>query len=278
MSVAQNGLDRLVTSASAIVGAGAGAAISVLLGDPIAGAMAGQAFAEAGSEFASRTLGPRQEARVGSVLVLAAGAIIAQQTLGEELRSDGFFDGERSNAEELAEGVLLSAKDEHEERKLPYLANMLAAIAFMDTVNLDTANRMIREADRMTWLDMRILSIVARRTDFPLPEANLPHTGTTWEDWTVFQAATALRSDEAHQFLALDYVADDASELALPGLDLRMCALRVTSLGNLMVSTMRLETISKNELQPVYEALLRVPAEAAPTDAEQPPTDDQLAR
>ena len=75
--------------------------MGTLLGDPVSGAMAGQALAEIGNDVARRVLSPREEQRVGAVLVLAAGGVMANQTLGMTLRADGFFDGERSEADEI---------------------------------------------------------------------------------------------------------------------------------------------------------------------------------
>jgi hypothetical protein len=263
MPIEDTGWLRLAGSSIAVLGAGTGAAMSVLLADPVTGAMAGQALAEVGNDIARRMLSPRQEARVGTVIELAASAVIAKETLGGQLRDDGFFDGDRSDAQEIIEGVLLAVKDDHQEQKLPYVANMLAEIAFSPLIDVNTANRMVEEADRMTWLDMRITAIVARGKEFPLPDVDLPNYGSTLADWTVFQAAATLRDDESRRLLL--YEEKDN------GMDLRMCALKLSPRGHLMATTMELTKISKAELRPVYEALLRVPPEPSPAgDVDQP--------
>ena len=79
-----------------------------------------------GADVSERLLSPREQARVGFVLASAATEIHSRIERGETLRSDGFFDprhGERSDAEEVSEGVLLKSQREPEEKKLPYMAH-----------------------------------------------------------------------------------------------------------------------------------------------------------
>ena len=107
-----------------LVGTGGGAtaaAVGLWLGGPetalIGGAAGGAASAVVGMtlqglgyELSSRVLGPREEARIGTVFTLAAAEIHERCNNGEKVREDGFFtpneDG-RSDAEEVWENVLL---------------------------------------------------------------------------------------------------------------------------------------------------------------------------
>ena len=54
---------------------------------------------------------------------------------GEAVREDGFFD-ERSDsrsvdAKEVWEGILMKSQREPEEKKLPFMAHLLASVAFV---------------------------------------------------------------------------------------------------------------------------------------------------
>src|ERR1700741_1692038 len=83
--------------------------------------------------FANRFLADREKARVGFVYGLAAQEIKRRLDRGEHLRTDGFFEldiTDRAPADEIAEAVLIAAQREHEERKLPYIAKLLAFVAF----------------------------------------------------------------------------------------------------------------------------------------------------
>lgn len=245
-----------------MAGTAVGTATGLLIGDPVLGAAAGQALTEVGNEIARRFLSPRQEQRAGTVLVLAAANIVANEALGNTLRDDGFFDGERSDAEEIAEGILLAAMDEHEERKLPYMANMLGNLGFMPQIDVNTANRALSAAEQLSWLEMRILAIVSRKQEFPLPAFDLPNYAPNWADWTVIRAANDLRSESKGM---LTYPRrEEPSRTGIRTYDLRMSSLKLSSDGQLLVGLMGLESITRPELEPVYQSLLRAtPADEA---------------
>ena len=76
------------------------------------GAALTMALKKLGSEVAQRILSPREQARIGFVLGQAVIEIRQRIDRGDALRADGFFDaqqGSRSNAEEVAESVLLKS-------------------------------------------------------------------------------------------------------------------------------------------------------------------------
>ena len=85
------------------------------------------------NEAKNRFFSPRERRRVMTILGLIALAIESEQKQGRAPRDDDFFDREvdgRTSAQELGEAVLYAARDEHEERKLPYLANLFTFCVF----------------------------------------------------------------------------------------------------------------------------------------------------
>ena len=85
-----------------------------------AGVAAGSALRQMGNEIVDRLLGPRERKRVGAAVSIIANEIHARTLRGERVRADGFFDsanGDRSNAEELVESVLLKCQREPEEKR-----------------------------------------------------------------------------------------------------------------------------------------------------------------
>jgi hypothetical protein len=103
---------------------------------------------------------------VADTYTLAAGAISVRLLAGDEPRNDGFFedrDGERSPAEELLEGVLLRAADEHEERKLKYLSLLYSSLAFDSSVDPAYANYLLRVASGLTYGHSSASPLLARR-------------------------------------------------------------------------------------------------------------------
>jgi hypothetical protein len=119
----------------------------------------------AGAEFHERVLGPRQEARVGTVLWVIDTLIKERLAAGDTPRSDGFFEQregrEQPPAYELAEGVLLRAANEYEERKVPYIGALFASVAFRADIALPYANLLLRLADRLGYRQLQAIAFFA---------------------------------------------------------------------------------------------------------------------
>lgn len=171
-------LRRLIEGGADIAGGAVGGAIGLIFGGP-AGAVVGGAGGAAaafslkriGQEIAGRLLGPREQIRVGAVLAMAASEIKDRITHGEGLRSDGFFghdSSSRSDAEEVAESVLLRSQREAEERKLPYMAHILANIAFDSTINAPMAHQIVKAADALTYRQLCIMRLAVVKEPFNL--------------------------------------------------------------------------------------------------------------
>ena len=144
------GLGLLTGPAGAVVGAFAQPALSRTIQWGI-------------GEFRRRVLAPREDARVASVVVLASRKCQANLSAGRTLRQDGFFDpaaNDRAAAEEVLEGVLLAAQREHEEKKLPFIGNLLANLAFDPTVDRAGANWLVSQAERLTYRQLCLLGSV----------------------------------------------------------------------------------------------------------------------
>jgi hypothetical protein len=121
----------------------------------------GQAMQAVGDEIEQRVLGPRQRERVGAAWTIAARQIEERRSAGEQLRDDGFFErgeGPRSDGEEVLEGVLLAAADSFEERKIPFMANLFASLAFRSDINAPFAHYLARMAERLTYRQLCLLS------------------------------------------------------------------------------------------------------------------------
>ena len=93
---------------------------------------------------------------------------------GAELRQDGFFDETpdgRNAAREVAEGVLLTARDAFEERKVRYIRYLFANVAVYDAIiDAGLAALMLGRAEAQTWRQYVLLATVARAEEQPLPD------------------------------------------------------------------------------------------------------------
>ncbi|MCY3783040.1 MAG: hypothetical protein OXG79_04565 [Chloroflexi bacterium] len=177
---------QLIHVGAEILGGTAGSLAETAIGFLVAGP-AGAAIGGAGStaismvlrrvgaDVTERLLSPREQARVGFVLTSAAAEIHSRNEQGEPLRTDGFFDpgnGDRSDAEEVAESVLLRSQREPEEKKLPYMAHLLANIAFDTKVNAYLAHQISKIAEQLTYRQFCILGLATIKDSFELRMVN----------------------------------------------------------------------------------------------------------
>lgn len=164
-----SGLRRLIDAGAEIAGGATGGILGFLAGGPAgaalfgaSGAVAAMALRHIGNEASERLLGPREQARLGGVLALAAEEIRDRANGGESVRSDGFFDQKengRSDAEEFAESVLLKSQREPEERKLPFMAHLLANVAFDNEISADLAHQLTKTAEALTYRQLCLLKL-----------------------------------------------------------------------------------------------------------------------
>lgn len=165
---------ELLLKGTTIGGAAVGGAVGAIAGpeNTAAGAAIGAAVSEACTvvldDLAQRYLSPKEQQRVAGVAALAIDSI-REKLLWQRIRGDDFFDAganEPSPAEEVFEGVLLAAKQEHEQRKLPYLANFYANLAFMPYIKKAEANFLLSIAESMTYRQFCLLSLVEQLNSF----------------------------------------------------------------------------------------------------------------
>lgn len=160
---------NLIDSGAEIAGGAVGGALGFLSGGPVeaamfgaGGAAAAKALRHIGDETCERLLGPRERVRVGGVLAIAAAQIGERIKNGESLRDDGFFQEKwprRSDAEEVAESILLKSQREPEEKKIPYMGYLLTNVAFQKEISAEMAHQLIKIAEQLTYRQLCILKL-----------------------------------------------------------------------------------------------------------------------
>lgn len=126
-----------------------------------------------GSEIERWILGPRQQRRIGQAAKAAYAEIQEKLAEGHQARSDGFFaaqepDGE-SPAEELLEGVLRTAADEWEQRKVPYIGRIFGRLSFDPTVSPAQGAYLIKLAEGLTFRQVVLLAFWEAAQDATRP-------------------------------------------------------------------------------------------------------------
>jgi hypothetical protein len=248
---------RLIASAGDVAGTALGAIVGVSTGDPaliVAGAISGSVFGNAVEEVATRALSNRQKKRAGVLIVEALAVVRAREASGEKRRADGFFDGDHSSGDEFIEGVLRAAMDEFEERKVPYLANLLASVYFDDTIDISSAHHTIRLANELSWIELEMLGIfwaaeISNR--FVLPDQPISDEISSWFDATINQ--TYIDLSDRYRLIHQEKVVTTPD--ALFTYNLNLSAVNLTNSGRLVAGLMNLNEIPQADLAPIYDAL-----------------------
>ncbi len=246
------GAELMGGGASAVVGAmtgsllgPAGAAVGGVLG--VAATMG---FKKIAHDVSLRLFSPREQARVSSVYVLAAAEIVERRQSGEKVRDDGFFDtGDlgRSDAEEVWESTLLKSQREPEEKKLPYMAHLLANVAFDTEISAAMAHQMIKIAESMTYRQLCILQLSASKERFRLRQRS--YDGQESFPKNLYQLLYEYY-DLSNQGLI-----NFGNTLAASLLDVNPGAATPQALGVDIYYQMRLHLIPDSELAPIAEQL-----------------------
>ena len=196
-------LRQIIEKGATVVGTTTGAVLSVVSGSPEIGVVltaigATGVYQKVGAEIADRLLAPREQARIGGVLALSVEFLNSELDNGRRLREDGFFNisqGDRSDAEEVLEGVLQKAQTEYEERKLPYLARLWANACLDGNLGVAKLNYMVKLAEQLTYRQMALITLAGQMTN----AGNNSHHGLREEG---YESARLKMRDEVSTVLA----------------------------------------------------------------------------
>jgi hypothetical protein len=173
---------RLIETGAQFLGGAAGGALGTLGGPPgvILGAAGGTAVSHAvtrvGSAIFRRNLEERQAGRAGAAFGVAVERIRARLLSGTDPRDDGFISksdssSARSAGEELLEGTLRAAADEHEEKKVPFLGAFWGNLVFSPQISRAYANYLLRLAEGLTWRQFVLLADAGSSLDDQVKQA-----------------------------------------------------------------------------------------------------------
>jgi hypothetical protein len=249
---------NLINCGAEIAGGAVGAAIGFLAAGPFGAAAFGAVgatvaigFKKIGEELSGRFLGHREKIRIGAVFALAAVEIKQRLENGEILRYDGYFDKKifgRSNAEEVLESVLLKSQREPEEKKLPYMAHLLANISFDSSINISFAHQLIKSADQLSYRQLCIINLAVNKETFGLRMTNYRNQGN-------FKIDLMQVLYECYDLSRKAYINLGGSDVAFGPTDISPGTIKVQGIGAFLYNTMNLVNIPEEDLLPIVEQL-----------------------
>ncbi|WP_379970808.1 hypothetical protein [Ectobacillus sp. sgz5001026] len=240
----------LIESGAEITGASTGAIIGTTIAGPagtVIGAMGGlvaeKAFTKLGEEIQGRVLSKRESKKVGATSTYALEKIRDNLSTGKELRNDDFFDldqSDRSDADEVIEGVIFSAQREHEEKKLKYYGNMLANIAFDESISKEQANQLIKISTELTYRQLCILRMIVMKDALSLRTSDFRGTGISG-----FPLISLL--NEIYDLYNKGLI-NSGGEVLLGITDVNPSKLEIQGMGVLLYNLKELWTIEQSEI------------------------------
>ena len=174
--------EKLISLGEVITGNLAGTVVGFLIGGPpgaLVGATVGPiatTILKTANDFMLRTFSPREIVKIGAGYTYAIDTIRKHIESGKSPRTDGFFDvrsSGTSSADEILEGALIKCKNEHEEKKMKFIGNIFANAAFTN-VSAGTINRVLEIAERMTYRQICLLSLVKQQYKLDFDTSTFP--------------------------------------------------------------------------------------------------------
>ena len=268
MKLNNNQIKSLLSLGGDIAGAATGEAIGFLTGN-VQGAAFGGAWgiiiARSISEIANRLLSNREKVRVGATADFALTKIKFRLDAGDSIRDDGFFDEKaqkRSDAEEIFEGVLLKAKNEHEEKKAKIFGNIFANIAFFPGFSVGEANHLLRIVENLTYRQTCLLSLIKRKKEIKGIQLKKDSYQADYEKGNVPSESMSLLQESYEMFTSgLIICQDESSESELvffsltEWLDVIPNGLLLNQMGKRYYKIMGLDEIPEEDIKEVASYL-----------------------
>ena len=250
-------IQQLINHGTEIASGAAGAALGLLIGDPVGaviggagGPMAAMTLRSIGQEILERQLGPREKVRVGAAFAIAAAEIHRRIENGENIRTDGFFDEKqtgRSEAEEVAESVLLKVQREPEEKKIQYMGYLFSSIVFDTQISVHMAHQLVKAAEQLTYRQLCILKLSVVKDRFGLRNKNYRDHGAFKKNlYQVLYECTDLHNREYIHF---------GGEIASGVTNTVPSGMTVQAIGRDLFRLMKLSLIPDQDIIPIVEQL-----------------------
>jgi hypothetical protein len=247
----ENSVRQVIEAGAELTGDLAACAIGFLLGGPVGGVVGAvgasaikQTLIHLSGDAVARTLSRRERVRIGTVVTYAADKIRNKLANGATLRNDGFLDETatgRSDADEVAEGIILISEREHEERKLPYYGNLLANLAFTPGVDRAYANYLVRTAQTLSYRQLCLLLLFVVKAKLPLRKSEYRN------DLKAITAQSAPVLLEVYDLYTRQMLNGGGSAL-LGVTDVNPSAMEVQAAGVQLFQLMELNTLSQPDV------------------------------
>lgn len=232
--------------------------IGAVLAGPIgavAGGVAGTLIKYGLEEFMDRWLTPKEVKRVGTTTEFIITEINQRLQQGNELNIELFEikNNEISDAEELFEGVLLKCKNQYQEKKLKFIANIFIASTFDKSISSVAANQILNVAEGLTYRKLCILAFYGIKDEVYILDEIMIEPYSWYENKKFFPDLEILKQDifelMNQGLLTNDNTATFTSDDILPG------KYGLTEIGKVYFKILGLSEIDRGETDMIFQEL-----------------------
>lgn len=218
-------------------------AVGSLIPNPIGAAVFDKVMHPIFADFMERLLSTNQKSRIEKVLEDAIYKIASRLEKNDIPSSNEEFWTEDSNrvsdAKVVLEGILLKARDEYEEKKLPYYSNLIAQMAFDPSWSYQRLNAMIRMFEQLSYRQLQLMALAMQKEGIDTPQWDMKfkRTPNSFAYYDLFCEVVNLSN------LALFHQPELSITLGLGN------KLALSPIGKSMAELMELSTIPQDELK-----------------------------
>lgn len=138
---------------------------------PYIGATLEEVLLKTGEEINNRKLSTREKYRIGLSISFVIDNSLNKLKNGLAIRNDNFFENfseDRTSAEELLEGLLISMQSEYEEKKIKHVSKMFSNFLFDNTWDKQFCNYYLRIANQLTYRQFCYIYLLSNKAKYGL--------------------------------------------------------------------------------------------------------------
>lgn len=161
-------IKKTIDNTQEYIGEGIAFTVNMVLSDPtgISGTVAKTVYGKSIQALADKIdpcqLTECEKKRVENCMVSSIERIAERINNGDELRKDDFFKEKpngKTDAEEVFESIVVASQRESQEMKQIFYGNMLANIGFVDYLDADEFNFLLKVFEKLTYRQCLILAV-----------------------------------------------------------------------------------------------------------------------
>ena len=169
------------------------------------------------------------------------------------VRDDTFFDeylNNQSLTEEIINGIIISSRNEHEERKIKYYGYLFANIMFKDNLDRDECNRLIKISRELTYCQIKLINmyVISQTVQVPILQRE-DYTKLGIKDYKLL----GILQDTLD--MIQKSILNGSGKLVLDVVQINPSKIKVQGIGTLLYNNMSLNKMPYDELEDILDLL-----------------------